>query len=626
MSDVANQKRTRRSRPGLESLEGRSLLSLGAVGGAGVETLTPGGIAADATTSSSTGVKELVYSLPSGAHVTVNLYGVGTLAGSSLDAHGDLNLVFAGTNQSTGIVGKVRGGGGVAPLSSVIHADLPANSVSGIGSSLIDNVNLKGFDLIANGRVNITGGVHLLFLHSAAANSQISLRELPESLTTSSNTSSSTSTANGVSLGFLTDLTGAQTLTNVNGLFTPVSGFSVLQGNSLATSTTTANPQAAPLGTVISIDQINGPSRGTGIGDPELFGYDPTTNALVRFDVTTGNPDLTIPDALPGGPGTEAGVTLGRDNGTLVLLVSDGSNVYAYNPLNGSKVGQFSLAPIKSESGGLPNPTRLGTFDAYTVVGDPTAGAFGTVQAINVTSSLNTGMAVALTAPYALTRAFSLSGGLAGIPGSPDLYAAGGAHFDAYQPAQFQLGLSQLTTSGGALTEASRSAVTTKSQTIPTNANGATASSPDDALGSINQSLALITAAGGGTNTVTLISPSSNATQGTVNLNEADRLSGITGTFRPALAGSVLIDVQGNIQSFRSQSATGLVLNDEGTLNLAKIQNASNTTLIAFPFLHAQIPNRTNVAILTSGARPVAGRNGVTVVSGITNTGPLSLP
>jgi len=66
-------------------------------------------------------------------------------------------------------------------------------------------------------------------------------------------------------------------------------------------------------------------------------------------------------------------------------------------------------------------------------------------------------------------------------------------------------------------------------------------------------------------------------------------------------------------------------LSDEGNLNLVKIDNAADTTIVAYPFGHAIMPQRSNV-LIESSTRTVDGRNGVTVVPNIKPTGPLSLP
>jgi hypothetical protein len=233
------------------------------------------------------------------------------------------------------------------------------------------------------------------------------------------------------------------------------------------------------------------------------------------------------------------------------------------------------------------------------------------------------------------------------------LFAAGSGHFDQFQPDQFQLGIASLnpsvpnaTSAGAALTESSRAELTgngigkSTPGTIVTDPLGATlpgqgptlpAGNPNNALGNVDQSLALITGrvtdatTGNVVNQVSLYSSTNFAKTGSINLHTSDVLTDISGTFRPSLAGTALVDVQGNTQSFRALTAKGLVFNGEGVVNLVKIQSAVDSTIIGFPFGHAQIPFRQNVTILSS-TRAVAGRNGVNVLPNLKPTGPLSLP
>ena len=58
---------------------------------------------------------------------------------------------------------------------------------------------------------------------------------------------------------------------------------------------------------------------------------------------------------------------------------------------------------------------------------------------------------------------------------------------------------------------------------------------PGPALGSIDQSLALVASASGGTNTVKLYNPGSSSPSGTLTLNYADPLLALSSTFRPDL-------------------------------------------------------------------------------------------
>ncbi|MCA1685438.1 MAG: hypothetical protein LC745_05530, partial [Planctomycetia bacterium] len=186
---------------------------------------------------------------------------------------------------------------------------------------------------------------------------------------------------------------------------------------------------------------------------------------------------------------------------------------------------------------------------------------------------------------------------------------------------------------GTSLAETNRASVAgAGGDAIPTDASGAalSGSSLNDALGSIDQSLALFTgqttsAAGAKADTVTLYNPSSLARQGTVTLNDPNPLSGLSGSFRPGLAGVALVDVQGFTQSFKARTARGLVFNGEGNVNLVQIDRATDTTIVGYPFGHAVIPNRTNVTILST-ARTVGTRNDVTVPANLRPTGPLSLP
>ena len=152
----------------------------------------------------------------------------------------------------------------------------------------------------------------------------------------------------------------------------------------------------------------------------------------------------------------------------------------------------------------------------------------------------------------------------------------------------------------------------------------------NNALGSIDQNLALFTgqavAPGGAeVDKVTLFNPVTLATKKTIALNDPNPLSSLSSSFRPALAGAALVDVQGNTQSFKAHSTQGLVFSGEGNVNLVKIAVASDTTIIGYPFGHAAIPNRSNVTIVSS-TRSVGTRNGVVELPNLQPTGPLSLP
>jgi hypothetical protein len=106
---------TRRGRghqPAVEGLEGRQLLS--STGSGSSDSMPPGRVV-DVTSGIPLSDRRIAYTTPEGTHVVITLYGVGSLAGTTVDPDGALNLVFSETNQSTGIVAKVSGGTGHAP-------------------------------------------------------------------------------------------------------------------------------------------------------------------------------------------------------------------------------------------------------------------------------------------------------------------------------------------------------------------------------------------------------------------------------------------------------------------------------------------------------------------------------
>ena len=67
-------------------------------------------------------------------------------------------------------------------------------------------------------------------------------------------------------------------------------------------------------------------------------------------------------------------------------------------------------------------------------------------------------------------------------------------------------------------------------------------------------------------------------------------------------------------------------MNVDGYANLVKIQHTSDSTFVALPFAHAQMPHRSNVTILSSSRGGFFGRNGVTIDDNLQPVGPLSLP
>jgi hypothetical protein len=125
-------------------------------------------------------------------------------------------------------------------------------------------------------------------------------------------------------------------------------------------------------------------------------------------------------------------------------------------------------------------------------------------------------------------------------------------------------------------------------------------------------------------NQVALYSTQSLTGKGTIKLNDPNLLTGLSESFRLDLAGSALIDVQGDVQSFRGGRANGVVFNDLGNLNLVKFDSVANSTIVGQPVGHIEIANRSNVSIVTP-SRSVGDRGGVTVVDNLRPIGPISL-
>jgi hypothetical protein len=495
------------------------------------------------------------------------------------------------------------------------------SNFSGVGSTVLNVVNLKNFDLVDGGQINLTGGVHQLYLNAVGANTQIHLRELPAQLLTGATPSSTTD--NGVNLAFVIDLAGAATLNGTSGTTTIPNFASFANTNpSSATSGKNPGPPPAPPGVVVSLGSVHGrPRVPSTLQDPEVFGYDPVANALIRFDTTTGAQLQTIPLAGLVTPSTMAGVALGRAADQQVALVGSGSTVYAFSALSGTLVGSFSTANLP----GFTSIDGIGSTDNRTVLMDSSAGPAGMAQVIGLTASLTTGRAVPIGDPFAPQNEFTFAGGLTGVAGQNTVYATGSAFFNTQTPNLTQAGIMTINVArSGKLSESSRTAIKSGGSFINTGSLTTPPVFPFQGIGSIDQNLALLTGLSNGRNIVTLYNTALN-TKNAIFLNDPNQLTDLSESFRPDLVDSALLDIQGNLQSLRATSAEGLVMNVEGYANLVKIQRTSDSTFIALPFAHAQMPHRSNVTILSS-PRSVDGRNGVTIENNLQPVGPLSLP
>jgi hypothetical protein len=522
---------------------------------------------------------------------------------------------------------------------------------------------MSDFDLIAGGNINLTPGVTSVVLDSVGPNTQIHLRALPPAPTTTTTaptssvitvitptgasgavvtpfgTTTTTTTSSDVSLEagqsgtvsspygttttYVSNAAFAQTLSATSGQFTSA-------GNIVEPLPAGQPPQTvppAPPGVIFKANRINGTATNAVdvLTDSKIFGYDPTTGEVVRFDLNLYTDTATVdptftPISVPGDPAV-AGLNLGWNGSQLDVLVSSGTTVYAYNATTGAAVGSFTTSvPINS----------IGSTDILTVLGSY---ATNQLQAINLAASLQSGTAQPATGnPQAFTPSpqFTLLGGLTGAPGSNDVEATIAAHLDTTQPNVTQLGVQSVNTvsvnstpSQGTvlsydLSSVGHTAIQQKGQYVNVQPDPQDTSQPGPALGSIDQGLALVVGTSNGTNIV-------DTQSGPIVFDYPNLLTGLSESFRPDLAGTAVIDVQGTLASFRGSTATGLVLNDTGNLNLVKFGQVSNSTIVGQPISHLDIKSRSNVLVLTP-TRAVGGRNGVTVDHNLKVIGPLSQP
>ena len=597
---------TRRSQPEFEGLEARKLLSGSATTDQALrQQILERQAAAVALTDAG---KVLRYTAPQGGLVHIRLYGSGSLAGTTTNADGSLNLVYGGTTPSSKIVGSVVGGSGFAPLANIRDAAVPARSASTNGAEPLNVVQLRRFNLIDGGYISLSGGLNFLYLASAGRDTQIHLRDNANNSTNSTESTAATATT-----------TSTATAVNNGGA---VANAPVVGGNTngaVVAGGAASSTVAAPTGVAVFIPNVNAGPLGTPpLGPSQVYGLDAAAGQLLRFNATTGAVTQSIP--VPGLASPIAGVGLGRFHARLVALVGDAQTVRAYDVEGGAFVGQFSTANLAAQ--GLRAIDGLGSTDTRTVLTD---GAANVAQVINVTASLDSGQAVPLGAPIVPVRELRIGGGATGLAGSETLYVAGAAHFDTFQPDRLQLGVATFTRSPltGVYAESARLAVPSPGSPY-TDVPGTVL---DTALGSVDGDLALRTGLANGQNIFTLFNPRTNAIDGRLGLSAANPLAGLSESFHPELLNAALLDVRGNLKSFTATRATGLVINDNGTLNVVSIQNATDTTVVGAPLNHVAIPRRQNVQLLSTarGAHGGYSRGGVQVLP-LRPVGPLTLP
>jgi hypothetical protein len=549
--------------------------------------------------------RRLTFHTPDGHVVLITLYGQGTLKGSSQDPDGALNILYDNTNASSQITAKVSHGG-TAQLRTLRDADVSINSLSGVGSNQLAAVRFGPLNLVDGGRINVAGGVDFLRLGHVGANTVIDARSLP---LTAEDINPSPSSPQP-QLQFVDTGNGPE-LAGVGGLTTPGAGV----------GTTTTTEEAEVPGLSIVVQSVNGQPRETPLADPQFFGYDPTSEQLVRFDARTGGVLGSI--AVSNNGANETGVGLGRVNGRQVVLVGTGNLVRVFDVLTNDLVGSFLTDTIP----GFNTVTGIGQTDQNVELSDSTANL---VQPISLVRSLAAGHAVAAgpatnpVPPFTPTREFFLSGGATGVGGLSNGYLTGAAHFDTFQPNATQFGVLTVTTVNDRLSETARTQVTTPSTIITNVPPGNT----PIALGSDELTLALVTAvdATAGTNTVTLYNPTNMAAVGTVSLRWPNRITGLSETFHPELVGAAVLNVGGIVKRFQVMNqATGLVVNTIGFLNQITAPRVTDSAFVAEPIGHVNIGRRQNVSIISSADRG-STQGGVFLVPGLRPLAPLVPP
>jgi hypothetical protein len=638
-----------RARLGVEGLEGRELLN-------GHFDKTP---KSNVFNGQQNGVpvafRGISYTAPTGAKVQVQVLGNGSIAGTTLNPQGQLDLVYSGTNAASKILINVRGGSGTAPLHSIHPLNVALSNFTGVGGQILGSLLAPKVDLVDQGQINLTPGIGRLQLHSIGQNTQIHLRELPQTVqptgvtappnsvnpnprplapgtvgvsqgVPNTPTAPATYSSSGRTLSYSNDANGGSTLTSATGQFTPGLNQVVYPG---------PTPPAAvpsPPGILFKVESINaGAHSQPTLGNGQIYGYDPTAGALIRFDAKTGAALQSIP---VGGNSTTAGVGFGRNGSELVVLLGRGTNVQAFDAVTGSPVGSFNVSNLTTPA--ITSINGIGFNEQSTIITDsnaqlvPGSSNFGVAVAINVTASLAAGQAVLTsTLPYSTTRSLDLGGGATGVAGSTNFFLAGAAHFDSFQfqPTNFQVGVATLSSgSNGLITELARTAQPGKATPFVNSGpyGAARTSATTRALGAVENLLALQTGVVNGQNVVSLYSTTVGSA-GTLLLNDPNPLVSLSTTFHPELMNTALIDVQGNIQAFNANTVHGLALNDNGNLNMVKIINANDSTIIGQPFGHLLTNQRNNLTVLTPN-RSVGMRGGVTIVPTLRPIGPLSLP
>jgi hypothetical protein len=253
--------------------------------------------------------------------------------------------------------------------------------------------------------------------------------------------------------------------------------------------------------------------------------------------------------------------------------------------------------------------------------------------AIDVQKSLATGMAVTIASPFITDNGFSFAGDPTGVAESTNLYVFGAQSFNTAQSPLRQAGVMTITNLNSSTPRTTGSTVLP----VPTDPQGTTPfinfgntpgplTGQGPAIGGIENLLGIDEGVNNGVNFIRLYAPGTLTSEGSLNLQDPDKLVALSETFHPELSGSALIDVQGNVSAFNANSASGMVLNDQGNLDLVQIGTTSNSEIIGEPLSHVQMPRRIGTVTLVTTSRSVNTRNGVLIVPSLRTLGTLSLP
>ena len=226
---------------------------------------------------------------------------------------------------------------------------MPQNSLSGVGGNVLKAVFLSNFDLIAGGNINLTSGReyggarlgrarhpdpsprasagsddhdHVDIDHSVSYNDHDVERSWSAGVVTPFGTNTTTSTSSDTTLeagqsATVTSPYGTTATYVSNGAGPDAeldSGQFTSAGNIVEPLPAGQPPQTvppAPPGVIFKVNHIDGNATGAVnlLTDSKIFGYDPTTGQVVRFDLNLNNDTATVdptftPISVPGDPPT----------------------------------------------------------------------------------------------------------------------------------------------------------------------------------------------------------------------------------------------------------------------------------------------------------------------------------